>query len=74
MADTGQLKTTKNELVKQFVVYDLSSRPITMYEAREDTLHGGVCIKTQYSYIGATAQIEKRRESLAVWDSAWDMP
>ena len=73
MSDTGHLKTNLHEFVKQYVVYDGSGRTTHIYETREDAEHGSPCMLTQYTYDGASNRIQKRKETVSAWDSAWDM-
>jgi hypothetical protein len=71
--DNGQLITNLREPVKQYIVYDVSNRPVIIYEARANALNDEPCFKTEYAYDGATSRILKRKESNATWDSAWDL-
>lgn len=74
MADTGLLKTFQNELSKSYVVYDVGGRMTESYECREETEHGEPCLKTEYVYASPTSSnIVKRRETVAEWDSSWDV-
>ncbi len=69
----GHIKTHANELVKQYIVYDGSSRMEYVYEARANTLDGEPCMKTQYAYDGGSTRIVKMLETVAEWDSAYDI-
>jgi hypothetical protein len=66
------IKPHSLEAVKQYIVYDGSNRMTTHYVAASDTLHGGDCLRTDYSYVGATVRIQASKETLDTWDSAWD--
>lgn len=61
------------EAVKQYVVFDVSFRMVATYVALTDAVHGAVCLKTEYAYDGNSSRIIKMKESLATWDSAWDI-
>lgn len=61
------------EAVKTYTVYDGSNRPQYFYVAMVDTVHGGQCQLTTYTYDGASTRVQKSKESLATWDSAWDI-
>jgi hypothetical protein len=67
------LQTLGKEVLKVFRVYDGSDRCIESYEALANTVNGGPCLKTEYTYIGATTNVEKLKESTATWSSAWDI-
>jgi hypothetical protein len=71
-ADT-LLRALSGEVVKVFRVYDGSDRLITSYEAFANAADGQTCLKTEYAYIGATTKLEKLKESLDVWSSAYDI-
>jgi hypothetical protein len=73
MADTAHLKTNRNELVKQYIVYDGNGRMTDVYEARNDAEDGTPCLRTQYTYDGASSRIEKRLETLDTWLAAYDI-
>ena len=70
---TEMLKTVRKELMKQYIVYDGSSRMTDVYEGPNDMYHGAPCIHTQYGYDGPSTRIYKMRESYATWDSTWDL-
>jgi len=67
------LKALGKEVIKVRRVYDGVPRVTEQYEALANTVHGGPCLKTEYVYVGATTDVEKMQESLATWDSAWDI-
>lgn len=61
------------EVVKIFRVYDGSDRLITQYDTFANTKDGGVALRTDYQYIGATTRLEKMKESLSTWLAAYDI-
>jgi len=67
------LRTLGKEVVKLFRVYDGSDRVIESYEALANAVNGGPALKTEYTYIGVTTNVEKLKESLTAWNSAWDI-
>lgn len=67
------MATGAREYVKSYSVYDGSSRLIELYEARSNAAHGAYCLKTRYTYVGATSQIQASIEEPATWDSSWDI-
>ena len=67
------LRTLSKEVVKVFKVYDGSDRLITQYEAMANAIDQAVCLKTEYTYVGATTRVEKMNESLGVWLLAYDI-
>ena len=73
MADTGHLLTQAHELVKQHIEYDLNSRPEYIYTARADLEDGMPCSVVRYAYDGVTSRVLYMRESVALWDAAWEL-
>jgi len=67
------LRTLSKEVVKVFKIYDGSDRLITQYEAVANADDNAVCLKTEYTYIGATTKVEKMKESLSVWLAAYNI-
>lgn len=61
------------EVIKLYRIYDGSDRVITQYEAVQNTENGGACLRTDYQYIGVTTKLEKMREVVDVWSSAYDI-
>jgi|GEM_PF-7102419 len=59
--------------MKTYRTYDGSNRLEYQYECPVTTINGGKCIKTQYSYVGATTQVEKSKETVDAWSSAYDI-
>lgn len=64
------LKPHQNEAVKMYIVYDGSNRMIETYTAVTDAQDGDQCMKTVYTYAGASNRIIKMKESLDVWVAA----
>lgn len=67
------IKSLQNEAMKEFYVRDGSNRVIEQYQAPSSTPHDGASLKTSYSYVGTTNLIEKMKEEVVPWDSAWDL-
>lgn len=67
------LQALTKEVVKVYRVYDGSDRLITEYETYSNTTDGGVALKTEYTYIGVTSRVEKMKESLSTWLTAYDI-
>ena len=67
------LNALGREVVKLFKVYDGSDRLITQYEAVANAIDGQPCLKTTYTYIGATTKVEKMKEALDTWLAAYDI-
>jgi hypothetical protein len=70
---TRFLKTQFKEAVKQYLVYDGFFRMTDVYAAPVDAVHGDECLRTQYAYDGGSVRIQKTKESIATWDSAWEI-
>lgn len=71
---TSILKTTLRERVKQYIVYDGSGRATDIYEVHADARDGDPCLRTRYSFDGATNRVVKRYETEDVWSSSYDYP
>lgn len=67
------LNALSKEVVKIYRVYDGSDRLITQYEALANTLNNEPCLKTEYTYVGATTLVEKMKESISVWLTAYEI-
>lgn len=67
------LESLKKEIVKVFKVYDGSDRLSEQYEALANTADNGPCLKTDYTYVGATTRVEKMRESVGIWLAAYNI-
>lgn len=70
--NTRMLKTHRNELVKQYVVYDGQGRPTDNYEARADTKVGTPCLRTRLLYDGTSNRVTHRLEVEDVWQVGFD--
>lgn len=70
---TALLTSLRNELKKEFVVYDGSDRPIEYYQAPINAEDGTPCLKTTVSYDGVSTRVEKSKEELALWDASYDI-
>jgi hypothetical protein len=67
------LQTLGREVIKVKKFYDGSNRVTSQYEAVANAEHGKPCLKTEYTYVGATPNVDAMKESAATWDSAWDI-
>ncbi len=70
---TDYLDTHQHEATKEYIEYDVDGRMIATYVASYAANDGEPCLKTTYAYDGSSTRIQKRKESLDVWDSAWDI-
>jgi len=71
--DTAHLKTSLRQLRKTKYVYDGSSRLIEIYEAKTNAAANSKCLKTIYTYVGATTVIDKSKEEEGTWLAAYDI-
>jgi len=67
------LEALGKEVMKVKRIYDGSNRVITQYEAFANAIDQAVCLKTDYTYVGATTDLDKMRESVGVWLTAYDI-
>jgi hypothetical protein len=67
------LQALAKEVVKIKRIYDGSSRVITQYEAVANAVDGQKCLRTDYTYVSTTTNIDAMKESLDVWQAAWDI-
>jgi len=67
------LNDLKVNVLKIKRVYDGSSRVITQYEAVANADDGMACLRTDYTYVGATTNLDAMKESIGTWSSAWDI-
>lgn len=67
------LKSVKYEAMKLYRVYDGQNRLVTQYDASSNAKNGDACLRTDYAYDGTTTRIQKLKESMAAWSSAWDL-
>jgi len=71
---TQGLTTQRNELFKQYNIYDVNNRLVTVYTAGYNAITGTGCTRVDYTYINPTSpQVEKMRESNDVWDASYDI-
>lgn len=70
---TDFIRPHANEAVKTYSTYDGSNRLEYHYTALADAEHGAQCLVTQYTYDGGSSRVQKTKESLATWDSSWDI-
>ena len=66
------IKSNINEYVKSKVFYDGQNRPEFIYEAQNIAVTGTPCLKTTYSYVGASALVDYMKEEEASWDTSWE--
>lgn len=69
----GHIKTLRHEFMKQYFSYDGSSRIQYVYEVFAEAPHGTPCVKTTYTYVGVTRNVQKLKEEPSTWDSSWDV-
>ncbi len=67
------LTTGAKEYVKQYFVYDVSNRMTDVYEARANARDGEPALRTSYTYIGVTNNVQAMKEAESLWDSDWDI-
>lgn len=68
------LTTQRDELIKQYIVFDVEDRPEFVYTAHTEATHGQPCTQVQYVYVGpGSALVSKMKESRATWDATWDI-
>lgn len=70
---TQRLQAYLQEAVKTHSVYDGSSRLTDFYVAPSQTQHGETCLRTRYTYVGATNLVENSVDQESTWNSAWDI-
>jgi len=72
--DKGTLvKNSLQELSKAYYIYDGNGRATSVYVADRDAADGSVCLLTVFTYDGASARVEKFKESEDVWSAAYDI-
>lgn len=67
------LHSVKLEAMKLYRMYDATNRLVTQFDAPTQARHGDACLRTDYGYDGTTTRIVKLKESMAAWDSSWDL-
>lgn len=65
--------TGLKENIKQYFVYDMSSRMSIVYEARANASDGSPCLKTTYTYVSTSTRVQAMKEEDSTWSSAWDI-
>ena len=70
---TNLLKSGRDSQIKSYITYDGSSRMEYVYEAHTDAINGAPCLVTQYSYDGVSTRIQKMKETVGTWSSAYDI-
>ncbi len=79
MADDTQgdllLEALLGEIMKIKRVYDANTPPrvITQYEAVANAINGQTCLRTDYTYVSTTTNLDAMKESISTWQSAWDI-
>jgi hypothetical protein len=67
------IKQLRNQTLKEFREYDGSARAFKIYQAVSKAKNGDPCMLTEIAYLGASKSIEKKRESVVLWDATWDI-
>lgn len=67
------LRALGGEVIKTKSFIDVDNNVTERYEALANTEHGKPCLKTEYTYHAGTTVVDKSKESLAAWDSSWDV-
>ena len=71
---TSGLTSQRNELMKQYLTYDINGRVLAVYSCGYNTPANGTCTKVDYTYVSPTSSnVEKMRESNDVWLAAYDI-
>ena len=70
---TDFIKSHGREAVKQYLEYDAFNRMVVTYTALADARDGESCIRTDYAYAGTSTRVIKMKESLSIWQAAWDI-
>jgi hypothetical protein len=63
----------QREAIKFHYVYDGNGRLIDAYEAATAAVNGQSCLRTRYTYDGATSRVVGSKEELSTWDETWDI-
>lgn len=67
------LNDLKVNVIKTKSFYDGSNRLTSRYEAVANADNGVACLRTDYTYVGATTQVDASKESISTWNSSWDI-
>lgn len=71
---TQGLRTQREELMKQYLVYDGNGRVVTIYSCGYRTPDQGACTRVDYEYASPTStNVIKMRETNDVWSSSYDI-
>lgn len=70
---TELLKSLRAELTKSNSLYDGSNRLQFVYTAVSTAVTGTACVLTTYTYVGATTQVAKVKNTYDVWDASYDI-
>lgn len=72
--DTDELlQALGRESMKSKSFYDGSNRLITRYETLENVVNNGPALRTDYTYVGATTNVDASKETMSQWNSSWDI-
>lgn len=69
---TERIRELLSSGVMTYSVYDISRKLTHLYEAPSDVKHGEPCLLTEFRYVTGNSDIERTKESVVAWDSAWD--
>lgn len=70
---TDRIKSQLNEARKAYYEYDGSDRLSKIYEAPIDAENGNTALITELTYDGVSLRIQKEKEYLGTWSSAYDI-
>lgn len=69
---TEMLKITREELVKQYVEFDVQTRPYKIHTAPVWAKNGDPCIVTEILYVDNTSTtVLGQKEGYTTWDTGW---
>lgn len=70
---TELLTSLENEQTKQHIVFDISTRPILVFEAPIGAKDGSPCLVTEYVYLSANSTaVRTRQERVSKWSVVWE--
>ena len=67
------LQALGREVLKIKRFYDGFDRVSEQYEAFANAENNAKCLKTEYTYVGATTNLDKMKESIGIWLSSYDI-
>jgi hypothetical protein len=70
---TDLVPAHNREAVKTYIVWDEFNRMVTHYSTLAAAPHGAKALRTDYRYDGNSNRVQKTKESLSAWDSAWEI-